>query len=312
VIVPELRQLRYILEVAQQRSFTRAAERLHVAQQALSQQVKVVEDQVGVKLFERGSRGVELTPAGVVFVQEARRVVNGAERVVLRTQAAARGEAGAIRLAYTLSTAYETLPAIVAELEAAAPSLHVEQREMTAAELEAALIEGRQDVGLCPRMTLPASLGRMEVRREPFVAAVADGHPLAARREVDVADLAEEDFQLWPRELTPGYHDAVIAACRAAGFEPRLTNVASGATIWGNIAAGRGVGLVVASLAAQQPRGIALLPLTKPAPALTFDLLWARDHDGPAVQRVRDATARAAAVAGWAAQGGRGLLPSVT
>jgi DNA-binding transcriptional LysR family regulator len=84
-VAPELRQMRYVLEVACQRSFTRAAERLYVAQQALSQQVKVVEDQLGVRLFERTNRGVELTRAGEVFVHEARRVVNAADRLVGRT-----------------------------------------------------------------------------------------------------------------------------------------------------------------------------------------------------------------------------------
>lgn len=299
MITPDLRQLRYVIEVAEQRSFTRAAERLHVAQQALSQQVKSVEEGLGVKLFERGSRGVTPTAAGAVFVQEARRVVNGAERVVQRTLAAARGETGTVRLAYTVATAYETLPAVVAQLEAATPDLRVEQREMTAVDIEPALLDGRQDVALCPRMAVAPTIGRLEVRREPFVVALPDAHALAGAAALTVAQLADEDFQLWPRELTPGYHDAVVAACRDAGFEPRLRDVASGATVWGNIAAGRGVGLVVGSLAEQLPPGITLVPLVQPGPFLIFDLLWSTEHEIPATARVRDAVVAAASAAGW-------------
>src|SRR5690349_2095766 len=110
-MTPDLRQMRYVIEVARGRSFSRAAENLHVAQQALSQQIKSVESQLGVRLFNRTNRGVELTPAGVVFVQEARRVVTAADRAVARTQAVAKGEAGTLRVAYTLATVYETLPA---------------------------------------------------------------------------------------------------------------------------------------------------------------------------------------------------------
>jgi DNA-binding transcriptional LysR family regulator len=299
VVTPELRQLRYVIEVAQQRSFTRAAERLHVAQQALSQQVKTVEDQLGVKLFERGNRGVSLTPAGSVFVQEARRVVNGAERVVRRTQAAARGETGTLRLAYTVSTAYETLPALVTALKDATSALQIQQREMTAVDLAGALLDGEQDAALCPRMTLAAGLERLEIRREPFVAAVPATDPLAARPAIAVAELADRHFQLWPRELTPGYHDAVVAACRDAGFEPQLGDAASGAAIWTAIATGHGVGLVVNSLAQQLPPGIALVPLHRPAPALIFDLIWATEHDGPLLDRLRDAADNTATRHAW-------------
>lgn len=299
MITPELRQLRYVIEVAEQRSFTRAAERLHVAQQALSQQVRTVEEGLGVRLFERGSRGVEPTAAGLVFVEEARRVVHGAERVVRRTQAAARGIAGSVRLAYTVSSAYETLPQVVARAQDAAPDLRIELREMTAVDLEPALLEGRQDAALCPRMAVDPRIGRLEVRREPFVAALPVGHRLADREAITVAELADEDFQLWPRELTPGYHDAVVAACRDAGFEPRLRDVASGASVWGSIAAGRGVGLVVASLAEQLPPGLTLVPLQQPGPFLIFDLLWSGDHEVPAVALLRDAVVAAASAGGW-------------
>ena len=127
--------MRYVVEVAQQRNLSRAADRLHVAQQALSQQIKTVEAQLGLQLFTRNNRGVELTPAGVVFVQEARRVLTAADRAVSRTQAAAKGEAGSVRIAYTLTSVYDTLPAIVERVEATHRALKLELREVFGADI---------------------------------------------------------------------------------------------------------------------------------------------------------------------------------
>jgi len=297
-VVPELRQMRYVLEVARQRSFTRAAERLYVAQQALSQQVKVVEDQVGARLFERTNRGVELTPAGEVFVHEARRVVNAADRLVGRTQAAARGEAGSVRLAYTVATVYETLPAILDRVQQRYPALTVTTREVFGADVEALVLERGYELALCPRTSLSSGLARHELRREPFVAAMPDAHPLAARKRLRIADLEGELLEAWPREMSPGYFDAVLGACRDAGFEPRLDPTATGSSVWGNIVAGRGVGLVVGSLAAQVPRGITLVDLADDA-ALVLDAICLAGNDIPAVRTVLDAAAEVAVERGW-------------
>ena len=303
VVTPELRQLRYVVEVAQQRNFTRAAEHLHVAQQALSQQVKVVEDQLGVKLFNRTSRGVELTAAGDVFVEEARRVINAAERVVTRTQAAARGQTGTVRIAYTLTSVYDTLPAIVAWLGSAYPALAVHPREVFGGDVQTLLGEGRYDVAVCPRTTFSREYGRQELRWEPFVAALSETHPFAARTQLTLDELAGELFELWPREMAPGFYDAVVATCRDAGFEPRLDEHAAGSTVWGSIAQGRGVGLVVRSLVEQLPRGITLVPLTDPAPVLRIDLIWHAETAGAAAECVQ--------AAGRAVSTARGWLPSV-
>ena len=286
--------MRYVVEVARQRNFSRAAEQLHVAQQALSQQVKTVETMIGVTLFDRTNRGVELTPAGVVFVQEARRVISAADRTVTRTQAVADGQAGSVRIAYTLTTVYDTLPRLIERVQADHAALKLELREVFGGDVSALLSEGRYDAALCPRMSLPAEYGRQEMRYEPFVLAVSSGHRLAARERVNVHDCSGELFELWPREMAPGYHDAVISVCRGAGFEPRLDEQAAGSTVWGNIAQGRGVGLVVSSLIDQLPRGITLVAITEPVPTLLVDLVWHRDTASPAVEHVR-ACARAIA-----------------
>src|SRR5262249_35504098 len=122
--------MRYFAAVAERGSFTGAAEDLHVAQQAVSQQVKALEQLLGVTLLERTAREVKLTAEGVVFLEDCRRVLDGADRAAERVRAAARGEAGTLRLVYTLVSAFETVPVLLARLEQNVPLLRVEAREV--------------------------------------------------------------------------------------------------------------------------------------------------------------------------------------
>jgi DNA-binding transcriptional LysR family regulator len=291
--------MRYVVEVAREGGFTRAAANLHVAQQAVSQQVRAVEAALGVKLFERTSRGVDLTAAGAVFVQEARRALNAADRVGQRAQAAARGEVGSLRLGYTLATVYETLPVLVDALAAEHPELRVRPREVFAEDIAGLLADERIDLALAPHVGHRTGLDQRPVRVEPFVAAVPEDHPLAAEAQVRLAALADETIELWPQAMSPGYYDAVIAACREAGFEPRLDERAAGSTVWGDIARGRGVGLVVASLRHQLPRGLTLRSLVPPAPSLAIDLVWPTDRTTPAALRLIDVADRLARDRTW-------------
>jgi DNA-binding transcriptional LysR family regulator len=298
-VTPDLRQMRYVVEVARERGFSRAAVNLHVAQQAVSQQVKAVEEALGVQLFERTSRGVEPTAAGEAFVREARRTLDAADRVAQRAQAAARGELGTLTLAYTLSTVYETLPALIDALAAKHPGLKVTPREVFAEDIERLLDDERIDLALAPQFGHRTGLDRHLIRQEPFVAAVADSHPLAAQHHIALGGLADQTVELWPHAMAPGYYDAVLAACRDAGFEPRLDDQAAGSTVWGNIARSRGVGLVVESLRYQLPRGITLVPLEAPAPTLAIEIVWSTNRTTPALQRVVAVADELAHDRGW-------------
>jgi DNA-binding transcriptional LysR family regulator len=309
LVTPDLRQMRYVVEVAKERSFSRAAVNLHVAQQAVSNQIKVIEQALGVQLFERTSRGVALTAAGEAFVQEARRTLDAADRVGQRAQAAARGEVGTLRLAYTLATVYETLPALIDALAAEHPDLAVRPREVFAEDIERLLSEEHVDLALAPHVGRGTGLDQHPVRLEPFVAAVAENHPLAAEQHLPVTALRDETIQLWPHAMSPGYYDAVITACRDAGFEPRLDEQA-GSTVWGNIARGRGVGLVVGSLRYQLPHGLALIPLAAPAPTLAIDLVWPTDRTTPAVRRLTVIADRLAEDRGWRPSGAEHPAPA--
>jgi LysR substrate binding domain len=133
------------------------------------------------------------------------------------------------------------------------------------------------------------------------VAAVAESHPLAAAQDIPLATLADETIELWPASMSPGYHDAVVDACRDAGFEPRLDEQGAGSAVWGTIARGQGAGLVVASTRSQLPRGLILVPLAPPTPSLAIDPRRAERRTAPVVTRRVDVAARVATDRGWLA-----------
>src|SRR5215471_18331460 len=151
----ELRHLRTFAAVARRGSFTRAAADLHIAQQAVSQQIKALERSLGVTLLRRTPRRVELTPEGVVFLADCRRVLAAADRAARRVQAAARGEVGTLRLAYTLVSAFETVPLLLDKLERDYPRLKVEAREIFGCDVTALLRDGDCDLALAPLTSYP-------------------------------------------------------------------------------------------------------------------------------------------------------------
>ena len=294
----ELRQLRTFAAVAQRRSFTRAADDLHIAQQAVSQQIKALERSLGVTLLRRTPRRVELTAEGTVFLADCRRVLAAADRAARRVQAAARGEAGTLRLAYTLTTVWETIPRLLARMNQGYPQVKVEAREVFGADIPELLAAERYDLALAPMTSYPAGFHSRAVRREPLRVALSETDPLARRTHIQLADLAGRLFEVWPRDMAPGFYDTVIGTCRIAGFEPRLDEQATGNTVWGNLARGRGVALINASLAEQLPRGITLVELAQPAATLTYDAVW---HQGglPLIQRSLEVAGELAKEAGW-------------
>jgi DNA-binding transcriptional LysR family regulator len=286
VVTPDLRQMRYFTAVAERGSFTAAARDLHVAQQAVSQQVKALEQLLGVNLLERSSRRVKLTPEGVVFLADCRRVLAGADRAARRVQAAARGEAGTLRIVYTLVSAFETVPVLLARLDQDYPLLKVNAHEVFGRDVPALLRDGECDLALAPLTSYPDDLRQQTIRREVVRVAVGERHRLADSGRIELANLRDETLELWPREMAPGYHEAIMAACHAAGFEPKVDQHGAGSTVWRYIAEGRGFGLVVSSLIEQVPRGVKLVDLAPPKPMLTVNAVWRQDQELPPLDRL--------------------------
>jgi DNA-binding transcriptional LysR family regulator len=291
--------MRYFVAVAEHGSFTRAADELHVAQQAVSQQIRALEATLAVTLLQRSSRNVALTPAGAVFLADAKRLLAASDRAVRRAQAAARGEAGTVRLVYSLVTAHETTPKLLEVMSKLYPQLKVDAREVYSGDIAELLLGGRCDLALAPMTSFPAGIRQRLVRREVLRLAVSTSDPLAEADEVELGTLKDRRFEVWPRQMAPGYYDVVVGACRAAGFEPSLDERGAGATVWGYIAEGRGAGLVVSSLSKQLPPGIALVDLAPPRPTLAINAVWSDEVEHPTVSRFLEAAGSLAAERGW-------------
>jgi DNA-binding transcriptional LysR family regulator len=222
-----------------------------------------------------------------------------ADRAAQRVRAAARGEAGTLRLVYSLVSAFETIPVLLAQLGEDYPLLKVDVREVFGSEVHALLRGGRCDVALAPLTSYAGDIRQRTVRREVVRVAVGEGHRLSGAERVELSSLRDERFELWPRDMSPGYYDAIVGACRTAGFEPNVDEHGAGSTVWGYIAQGRGVGLVVSSLIEQLPRGVRLVDLAPPRPMLTVNAVWRSDGEVPAVERLLDTATRLARDRHW-------------
>jgi len=281
----ELRVMRYVVAVAEEGSFESAARRLHMAQPPLSRQIRDLERQLGVPLFER--RPTRLTDAGAAFVASARRLLDDADSVVRVTRAAGQGQTGTVRIGLVASATSQVLPRLLAAVRAAHPQITVRTREAWPAELDAGLRAGRFDLVLSRGMPGHQDLDRQTVRREPLVAVVDAGHPLAGRTAIGsdavrLADLADGRLSLPPEELTPGYRSAILAACARAGVAVEVVDCEQ--LGW------RRIGLADVDGFALVPRSLAELPtvdgvvlqLTDELPAPDLELVWRRDATSPA------------------------------
>lgn len=288
----ELRHLRYFVAVAEELHFGRAAARVRIAQPPLSQQIRQLEEELGVALFHRTKRRVELTPAGGAFLGHARSVLAETARATRAAQRAARGEIGRLAIAYAASADLDILPRVLGVWRARCPDVEVELHAlMTSAQLDALR---RGQVQVC-FLRLPAdgtSLVVEVIQREPLVAVLPDGHPLARRARVRLADLAGETMLVFPRDAAPGYYDVLIGACRRAGFTPRLLHPGSMQTNLGLVSAGLGVSLMPASIRNLRRAGVVYRPLAPPVPQAEMGIAYRPEEPSPVLpaflQTVRD------------------------
>jgi DNA-binding transcriptional LysR family regulator len=276
----ELRHLRYALAVADELHFARAARRLHIAQPPLSQQIKALEVELGVRLFDRSHRRVALTGAGAAFVAEARRTLASAERAADAARRAARGELGRLAIGYVASVAYELLPAVVRAFRKRAPDVTLALAELSSAEQSRELAAGNLDVGFVRRPPpIDAGLVGKVVRKEPIVVALPRDHALAPLRVLRVRDLEREPFVLFPVRPRPSWADVAIDLCRRAGFEPKVAQEAiEMAPALSLVAAGTGVALAPGPLSAMRLPGVVFRQLT---PAPTSELVLVRRAEPP-------------------------------
>jgi len=242
----DLRQLRQFVAVAEERSFRRAAERLHVSQPPLSVAVQRLEADLGVRLLDRNRQGVRLTPAGEAFLEEARRTLAHAQLSVDIARRAASGKLGTLRLSFVPSAGLAVVPRLLRLFRQDHPDVKLILSGETTSQQMVALAQGATDVGLVvPPLREAAALRVRELRREDLALAVPLQHPLAGLDRVQLKDLADEDFVGFPLKEGPGFESVVMAACQSCGFIPRFVQTAAQMqAIVALVAGGLGIALV--------------------------------------------------------------------
>ncbi|MBB2947082.1 DNA-binding transcriptional LysR family regulator [Actinoplanes lutulentus] len=290
----ELRHLRSFLALAEERHFGRAADRLHIAQPALSQQIKQLEREFGVALFTRTTRRVELTSAGSRFADHARAVIGSAERAATDMTMVASGQAGRVSVGFIGTATYDLLPAAAREVRSRLPEVRLELHgELLSPALLSGLIDGVYDlVVFRPDGSMNPEISSQVLRRERLVAVLPDRHPLARRDRINLAALRADPFVMHFSGHRSSMHEHVLAACAAAGFRPDpITEVGETATLVVFVAAGMGVALVPEPVRSLALEGVAYVELDDPA---TVDLAIAtRAGDvSPATRQVADIVVR--------------------
>ena len=292
----ELRHLRYFIAVAEELHFGRAARRLRLAQPPLSQQIRSLEEKLGLRLFHRTSRRVELTAEGAAFLDHARLALLHADRALEFGRSAARGEAGHIAIGFVTSAVYNMVPDILREFHRVRPQVRIRCFEMNPEEQLTALRHHKLDVAFVRTPVHDEDFASLHLSRESVVLACSvEAEGEVSTRPVRLADYAHEEFIMLPRTLAPLYHDLVVSACQRAGFQPRFNQEAGEwQTALALVAAGLGVMLVPQSLRSWQRPGVGYRSLKAKTGELSLELAWRQAGPQPLVEAFAE-TARTVA-----------------
>jgi DNA-binding transcriptional LysR family regulator len=259
----ELRHLRSFIAVAEELHFGRAAQRLHMAQPPLSQQIRRLEGIVGSRLLARTSRSVALTPAGAAFLERARRILAQAEESVEEAARIGRGEAGTLDVGFVSSAITLGVPERIQAFRRAYPAVYTRLHEGTTAQTVARLVRGEVDLGVVRDGEPAPGLRAATLATEGFVAVLPRAHRHAGRRRLGAAALRDEPFVLYPRAAGPLAHRRNLQPCADAGYAPRIVQEATNwVTVFHLVGVGAGVTIAPASAAEIRPATVAAIPLT--------------------------------------------------
>jgi DNA-binding transcriptional LysR family regulator len=275
----ELRHLRYFVAVAEELHFGRAAQRLHIVQPALSKQISLLERELGVRLLERTKRHVQLTHAGVAFLEDARKTIAQAEQAVEHAHLAGRGERGVLRIGFIAPAVYNLLPRTLRAYRTRFPGVRLRLSEVSNRSAIDGVANEHLDIAF---VRLPIEddrrLCRVTVSEEPVIIALPIGHALAEQVDVELRSLAEESFVMISRAQEPALYDHYVAWCLESGFSPRVVHEVDRTHVAvGLVAGGLGAAFVPTCARAMAHPGVAYRPLREPAPRLAMGALW---HSG--------------------------------
>ena len=278
----ELKHLRAFVALAETLHFGRAAERLCIVQPALSMQIKALEEELGVRLFERDRHRVALSETGTIFLPEARATLHQAARAEQVARRAARGEVGTLRVAFVSSVLPRLLPAVMRSMHTRYPMIALELKDMSTPEQIAALHDGKLDFGLVRLPLSGTGLEIREVMEEPFVVALPEDHALAHKAQIRAADLRGRPAFVLARRYAPGLYDEMLLAFRKQRVSLEIaTELGEYTTMLALVSAGLGIGVIPTHAAMALPPNVVARPLDLRDHRTGIGLAW-RDLDSPA------------------------------
>ncbi|PSN12878.1 LysR family transcriptional regulator [filamentous cyanobacterium CCT1] len=280
----ELRHLRYFVAVAEELHFGQAAQRLHMAQQPLSRQIRALETELQVQLFHRTKRTVRLTEVGQVFLIEARKILHQVEQAIRTAQQTSQGDIGQFAIGFTGPALNSVLPKIIRRFKERYPQVKLELERLQTPEQVEALMSGQIQIGLLHPPIDNNALVLETIHREGLVAVLPDSHRLAqtASQPISIRELADDSFILYPRHIGPVLYDRIINLCQRAGFSPKIVQeVSPQQTILGLVSAAVGVSLLHASAQVVAPAGVVIRDLLEPTPVLELAIAWHPETTNP-------------------------------
>lgn len=286
----DLRHLRYFIAVAEELNIGRAAARLHISQPPLTRQIQQLEEELGARLFNRTPRGVELTEAGQLFLEEARNIRSVVEQATERTQRAGQGKLGRLDVAIFGSAILDAIPKVLLAFRSNYPEVKVVLHTMTKAEQIEALRQRRISVGFNRMLAPQDDIDVQPVMVERLLLAVPTSNPLAQRESIPFRELEGQPMVLFPTGARPNFMDKVIGLCTDSGFDPHISQeVGDAVTGVALVAAGFGVCLVPESATTLKLPGVVYRPLTDTPAGSSVDLccIYRRDDTSPIVAAFR-------------------------
>ncbi len=282
----ELRHLRYFIAVAEELHFSKAAERLHIAQPPLSQQIQQLEAELGVQLFHRKTkRQVQLTEAGKVFLQEAYQLLTQLETAVALTQRIGRGQTGQLKIGFTSLVIYDLLPLMLRQFREQFPQVELVLRELTTSQQEQALRDSLIDVGFAHPPLEDDTISYRCIHRQTLVVALPSTHSLAQTAQIWVQDILSEPLIMFPRYLAPGLYDRIMSLFQQRNVQPQITQEAiQMQTIIALVSAGMGVAITASSLQNLQRSGVVYRPLLDEVPVIETSVIWQQNSLTPLVE----------------------------
>ena len=284
----ELRHLRYFVAVADTLNFRRAAERVHIEQSPLSQQIRNLEQELGVELLTRTHRRVALTHAGQVFLADAQAILARANAGVERARRAARGSIGALSIGYLTSMTNSFFTSVVRDFQRQFPSVALSFGDMVPSAILEAVANRTVDVGFLRGVFPTDGLAVEALSPEPLIVALPKNHRLTRKKKLTAEDLANESFVMVPDEGAMGYNDVVRAYCRESGFSPQLCAEGNQmqSVVW-LVHLGLGLSLVPASLQGLHRDNVVYRELENP-PSITAKLVYRRNDASPVLRNFVD------------------------